>query len=146
MCIRDRAIPEHADVSDTIGISGEEAPPEITAEPEPVAQPQEDSISEQKSGEKSVEPFIKDLGEDVPSEIQNARKAFNSGDMDHAMSQYDKLIKSRQSLPIVISDLQEAADSNPEKAPIWHQLGDAYLRNNQISEAMDAYSKAEELI
>ena len=142
----DEAIPEHADVSDTIGIYGEEAPPEITAEPEPVAQPQEDSISEQKSGEKSVEPFIKDLGEDVPSEIQDARKAFNSGDMDHAMSQYDKLIKSRQSLPIVISDLQEAADSNPEKAPIWHQLGDAYLRNNQISEAMDAYSKAEELI
>jgi cytochrome c-type biogenesis protein CcmH/NrfG len=66
--------------------------------------------------------------------------------MDHAMSQYAKLIKSRQSLPIVISDLQEAVDSYPEISPIWHQLGDAYLRDKQISEAMDAYSKAEELI
>jgi len=72
--------------------------------------------------------------------------AFNSGDMDQAMSQYDKLIKSRQSLPIVISDLQEVVDRYPEKASLWHQLGDAYLRDNQISKAMDAYSKAEELI
>jgi len=142
----DEAPPEHADAPETIVTPTEEAPPEITAEPEPVAQPQEDSFSEPKSEEKSVEPFLKDLGEDVSPEIQDARKAFNSGDMDHAMSQYNKLIKSRQSLPIVISDLQEAVDSNPEKASIWHQLGDAFLRDNQISEAMDAYSKAEELI
>ena len=142
----DEAPPEHADAPENIGIPGKEAPPEITAEQEPVTQPQEDTISEPKSGEKSVEPFFKDLREDVPSEIQDARKAFNSGDMDHAISQYDKLIKSRQSLPIVISDLQEAVDSYPENASIWHQLGDAYLRDNQISEAMDAYSKAEELI
>jgi tetratricopeptide (TPR) repeat protein len=143
---KDAPPPEHSDAPDTIGIPAEEAPPAITAEPEPVAQPQEDTISGPKSEEKSVEPFFKDLGEDVPPDIQNARKAFNSGDMDHAMSLYDKLIKSRQSLPIVISDLQEAVDSYPEKAPLWHQLGDAYLRDNQISEAMDAYSKAEELI
>ncbi len=142
----DEAPPEHADAPETIGIPAEEAPPEITAEPEPVAQTQEDSISEPKSGEKSVEPYFKNLREDVPPEIQDARKAFNSGDMDQAMSQYDKLIKSRQSLPIVISDLQEAVDSNPEQASIWHQLGDAYLRDNQIREAMDAYTKAEELI
>jgi tetratricopeptide (TPR) repeat protein len=142
----DEVPPEHSDTPDTIGIPAEEAPPEITTEPAPVAQPQEATISEPKSEEKSVEPFFKDLGEDVPPEIQDARKAFNSGDMDHAMSQYDKLIKSRQSLPIVISDLQEAVDSYPEKSPIWHQLGDAYLRDKQISAAMDAYSKAEELI
>ena len=142
----DETLPEHADAPETIGTPAEEAPPEMTAEPEPVAQPQEESISEPKSGEKSVEPFFKDLGGDVPPEIQDARKAFTSGDIDHAMSQYDKLIKSRQLLTIVISDLQEAVDSSPEKASIWHQLGDAYLRDNQISEAMDAYSKAEELI
>jgi len=142
----DEAPPEHSDAPDTIGIPAEEAPPEITAEPEPVAQPQEATISEPKSEENSVEPFFKDLGGDVPPEIQDARKAFTSGDIDHAMSQYDKLIKSRQSLTIVISDLQEAVDSSPEKASIWHQLGDAYLRDNQISEAMDAYSKAEEFI
>ncbi|MFC2054583.1 tetratricopeptide repeat protein [Chloroflexota bacterium] len=137
---------ELADTPEPAGIPGEEAPPEITAEPEPVVQLQEDAISEPKSDEKSVKPFFKDLREDVSPEIQDARKAFNSGDIDHAMSQYDKLIKSRQALPIVISDLQEAVDSNPKKASIWHQLGDAYLRNNQISEAMDAYSKAEDLI
>jgi len=136
---------EHADNPETIIIPAEEAPLETTTEPGPIAQHQEDTISEPKSGEKSVEPFHKDIGGDVPSEIQDARKAFDSGDIDRAMSQYDKLIKSRQSLPIVISDLQEAVDSNPEKASIWHQLGDAYLRDNQISDAMDAYSKAEEL-
>jgi tetratricopeptide (TPR) repeat protein len=143
---KDEAPTELSDAPDTIVSPTAEAPPEITAEPEPVARPQEDPISEPKSEEKTVEPFFKDLGEDVAPEIQDARKAFNSGDMDHSMSQYDKLIKSRQSLPIVISDLHEAVDKYPDKAPIWHQLGDAYLRDNQISEAMDAYSKAEELI
>ena len=137
---------EHADAPDTIFTPTEGALPEITAELEPIAQPQEDRISEPKSEKNSVEPFFKDRGEDLPAEIQDARMAFNSGDMDQAMSQYDKLIKSRQSLPIVISDLQDVVDKYPDKAPIWHQLGDAYLRDNQISEAMDAYSKAEELI
>ncbi len=143
---RDETPTEHADAPETIDTPAEEAPPEIIAEPEVVARPQEDRTSEPKSEEKSVEPFFKDSGEDLPAEIQDARMAFNSGDMDQAMSQYDKSIKSRQSLPIVISDLQEAVDRYPEKASIWHQLGDAYLRDNQISEAMDAYSKAEELI
>ena len=143
---RDETPTEHAETAETIITPTEEAPPEIIAEPEPVAHPQEDRISEPKSEEKPVEPFFNDRGEDLPAEIQDARMAFNSGDMDQAMSQYDKSIKSRQSLPIVISDLQEAVDRYPEKAPIWHQLGDAYLRDNQISEAMDAYSKAEELI
>jgi len=142
----EEAPPETITEPETIGIHAEEAPPEITTEPEPVAQPQEDIISEAKVGEKSVEPFFKNLGEDVLPEIQDARKAFASGDMDQAMSQYEKLIKSRQLLPVVISDLQEAIDNYPEKASIWHQLGDAYLRDNQISKAMDAYSKAEELI
>lgn len=143
---RDETPTEHADAPETIVTPTEEAPPEIIAEPEPVAHTQEDRISEPKSEEKPVEPFFKDRGEDLPAEIQDARMAFNSGDMDQAMSQYDKLIKSRQSLPIVISDLQEVVDRYPEKASLWHQLGDAYLRDNQISKAMDAYSKAEELI
>jgi tetratricopeptide (TPR) repeat protein len=143
---RDETPTEHADAPETIVTPTEEVPPEIIAEPEPVAHPQEDRISEPKSEEKPVEPFFNDRGEDLPAEIQDARMAFNSGDMDQAMSQYDKSIKSRQSLPFVISDLQEAVDRYPEKASIWHQLGDAYLRDNQISKAMDAYSKAEELI
>ena len=143
---RDETPTEHADAPETIVSPSEETPPDIIAEPEPVPRPQGDSISEPKSEEMSVEPFFKDRGEDLPAEIQDARMAFNSGDMDQAMSQYDKSIKSRQSLSIVISDLQEVVDRYPEKASIWHQLGDAYLRDNQISEAMDAYSKAEELI
>ncbi|MFC2043556.1 tetratricopeptide repeat protein [Chloroflexota bacterium] len=142
----DAAPSEHADAPETISIPTKEAPQEITVDPELVAQQKEDTISKPPSGEKSVEIFHNDLGGDIPPEIQDARRTFISGDIDHAMSQYDKLIKSRQSLSIVISDLQKAVDSNPEKAPIWHQLGDAYLRDNQISDAMDAYSKAEELI
>jgi cytochrome c-type biogenesis protein CcmH/NrfG len=47
----------------------------------------------------------------------------------------------------VIDDIKQALDSQyPIEISLWQALGDAYLRNEQLEEALNAYSKAEELL
>jgi cytochrome c-type biogenesis protein CcmH/NrfG len=49
-------------------------------------------------------------------------------------------------LPVVIQDLQAATELHPEDVTLWQSLGDAYLRSNQVQEALEAYVKAEKLL
>jgi cytochrome c-type biogenesis protein CcmH/NrfG len=46
----------------------------------------------------------------------------------------------------IILDLQDALYRYPVEISIWQALGDAYMRNNQLQDALDAYTKAEELL
>jgi cytochrome c-type biogenesis protein CcmH/NrfG len=56
------------------------------------------------------------------------------------------LINSQQFLKQVIHDLNAAAGHYPQEISIWQALGDAYLRSDKIQQALDAYTKAEELL
>jgi cytochrome c-type biogenesis protein CcmH/NrfG len=46
----------------------------------------------------------------------------------------------------IIRDLQEALYQQSGELTIWETLGDAYMRNEQLQEALEAYSRAEELL
>jgi cytochrome c-type biogenesis protein CcmH/NrfG len=46
----------------------------------------------------------------------------------------------------VIQDLNEALYRYPVDVGIWQSLGDALMRTGQIQDALDAYTKAEELL
>ena len=84
-------------------------------------------------------------GKNLP-EIDQARETLIQGDIQSAVDQYSALIHSRQLLPDVIRDLTEATYRYPVEAPIWQTLGDAHMRSDQLQEALDAYTKAEELL
>ena len=84
-------------------------------------------------------------GKNLPA-FDQARESLIQGDIQTAVDQYSALINSRQSLPDVIRDLNEATYRYPVEAPIWQTLGDAYMRSDQLQEALDAYTKAEELL
>jgi cytochrome c-type biogenesis protein CcmH/NrfG len=62
------------------------------------------------------------------------------------MAQYTKLIKKGRLLPEVIHDLREAIYRFPTNVNVWQTLGDAYMRANRLQDALDAYTKAEELL
>ena len=109
--------------------------------------------------EKIDEPVIPDLPplfrymedidedrEDLPSGIVAARLALNQGDLDEASSRYNAMIRDRHALPLVIEDLQEVLNRYPKEARFWQFLGDAYIRSDHIQEAMQAYTKAEEIL
>jgi cytochrome c-type biogenesis protein CcmH/NrfG len=46
----------------------------------------------------------------------------------------------------VIHDLREAIYRFPVDVSIWQTLGDAAMRANRLQDALDAYTKAEELL
>jgi competence ComEA-like helix-hairpin-helix protein len=83
---------------------------------------------------------------DLPTEVQKAHDELLQGNLEDAVTQYSHLIKSRQYLDDVIQDLQTALYQNPVEVSLWQTLGDAYLRADQVQEALDAYTKAEELL
>lgn len=84
--------------------------------------------------------------EEAPEAVRQARQAFLEGDLEQATQHYLALIKAHEHLPMVIRDLKEALNRYPADAALWQALGDAYLRADQLEEALEAYDKAEELI
>jgi Flp pilus assembly protein TadD len=78
--------------------------------------------------------------------VQQARDLLAHGGLNAAMTAYIKLIKRGKLLEEVIYDLQEAVYSHPVDVIVWQTLGDAYFSSNRLQEALDAYSKAEELL
>jgi cytochrome c-type biogenesis protein CcmH/NrfG len=55
-------------------------------------------------------------------------------------------IQQKQNLEVVIDSLTQLAQDHPEDVQVWQMLGDAYFKNNQIQQAIDAYAKAEEVL
>jgi cytochrome c-type biogenesis protein CcmH/NrfG len=62
------------------------------------------------------------------------------------MKEYGKIIKKGHLLDEVIHDLREAIYRYPVDVIVWQTLGDAYMRANRLQDALDAYTKAEELL
>ncbi len=70
----------------------------------------------------------------------------NRGNIPSALDQYGKLIKKGRYLEEIIHDMREALYRYPVEVTIWQTLGDAFMRENRLQEALDAYTKAEELL
>ena len=75
-----------------------------------------------------------------------AQSALNNSKLDEAIQLYIKLIKKARLLEEVIHDLREAIYRFPVDIIVWQTLGDAYMRANRLQDALDAYTKAEELL
>jgi len=75
-----------------------------------------------------------------------ARNALIQGNTQQAASHYSSLIKAQQFVPEVLQDLNEALYRFPVDVSIWETLGDVHMRSGHLQDALDAYTKAEELI
>jgi tetratricopeptide (TPR) repeat protein len=78
--------------------------------------------------------------------LATAQADLERGQLNEAMQEYVKLIKKGRLLDEVIHDLREAIYRFPVDIIIWQTLGDACMRANRLQEALDAYTKAEELL
>jgi hypothetical protein len=80
------------------------------------------------------------------SVLDQAQGELSRGDIPSAMEYYTRLIKKGRFLDDAIRDLRDALYRYPVEVSIWQALGDAYMRSNRLQEALDAYTKAEELL
>ena len=82
----------------------------------------------------------------LDSILGSARNELSRSNIPGALETYGKLIKKARFLDEVIFDLREALYRYPVEVSIWQSLGDAYMRANRLQDALDAYTKAEELL
>ena len=78
--------------------------------------------------------------------LGSARNELSRSNIPGALEAYGKLIKKGRFMDEVIFDLREALYRYPVEVSIWQSLGDAYMRANRLQDALDAYTKAEELL
>lgn len=78
--------------------------------------------------------------------LNHANKAMEQGNIPDALKKFSILIKSGEKLEETIQNLRSAVYKHPSDVAIWQTLGDSYAKNNRLQEALDAYTKAEELL
>ncbi|HKJ39325.1 MAG TPA: tetratricopeptide repeat protein [Anaerolineales bacterium] len=113
------------------------APQKKQAKPAPPPEPYKEPVTRKTTGmlEMPVDPIL-----------GSARAELSRSNIPGALETYGKLIKKGRFLEEVIYDLRDALYRYPVEVSIWQSLGDAYMRANQLQEALDAYTKAEELL
>ena len=77
--------------------------------------------------------------------LTDARNALTQGQPSQAVDLYAGLIRQNYHLDEVIKDLQEAVYRFPIDVDMWVTLGDAHSHTHALQEALNAYTKAEEL-
>jgi tetratricopeptide (TPR) repeat protein len=78
--------------------------------------------------------------------LSEAKNAIEQGNPAQANEIYSGLIKQNAHLDEIIKDLQKALYRFPVDINMWITLGDAYFRTDELQEALNAYTKAEELV
>lgn len=125
------------------------------AEPEPIAEStiepaQAEEIPTWLQEEAPVTPVTAEsateLTDDIESVLTEARRDMDSGQSAAAINKYSDLLKKGKHLDRIIIELQDALYRFPVDIDIWQTLGDAYMHNDNLQEALEAYTKAEELL
>ena len=98
----------------------------------------------------AVAPVVQRPASGMPkasdTSLGTAQSELGIGNIAASLEIYSKLIRKGKFQNEIISDLREALYRYPVEVPIWQALGDAYMRANRLQEALDAYTKAEELL
>lgn len=121
------------------------------SEPERAEQPSVGFEAEQPDSEQTTiaAPRIPISGETTikPARLlESARQESMSGNVDTALAEYQQLIQDEHLVYEVVFDLRQLLNEHPDNFELWQTLGDAYLHNGQLQEALEAYSRAEELL
>ena len=123
-----------AETPSSLPSAQEETRPPAAFQPPPAAAPQ------------PVEATVEKPVPAVKESLTGAQTALQSGRLAEALQEYARLIRKGKFLEEIIHDLREATYRYPVEVLLWQTLGDAYMRANQLQDALDAYTKAEELL
>ncbi len=119
--------------------------------PEEVNQPEEPTLIEVDEVIQTPEPVLTEIPEiKVPQTyeewLDSANSSISDGNLEDAIVIFDRLIKKGSNLELTIQSLRSAVYRFPSEVSVWQSLGDGYAKSNRLQEALDAYTKAEELI
>ena len=78
--------------------------------------------------------------------LDYANASVSEGNLEDAINAFNNLIKKGNNIEETIQSLRSAVYRFPSEVIVWQALGDGYAKSNRLQEALDAYTKAEELI
>jgi eukaryotic-like serine/threonine-protein kinase len=78
--------------------------------------------------------------------LEEASNLLDQGRITDALKIYNDQIRTKNHLELIISDLLSALERHPVNPEIWATLGYAYQYIGRERDALDAYTKAEELL
>jgi tetratricopeptide (TPR) repeat protein len=122
--------------------------PEAMEEASPEEIPFEAEVSQQERVPAGG-PLTKVPAREIEKEaevLEKAQQLLNQRDLKKSLDEYQKLIKKGKLLEGVIHDLREISYQYPVDVSVWQSLGDAYMKANQLQDALESYTKAEELL
>jgi tetratricopeptide (TPR) repeat protein len=99
--------------------------------------------AETAPAEQSLAP---ETSHDSKKDLEEARSGMILGKVEESLFIYEQLVVSGAHLDETIKDLREAVYKYPVEFSIWQVLGDALMKSNKLQSALDAYTKAEELL
>lgn len=139
-------------------------PPAVVEPSPPVPEPEIQPVAEEPARVEAVEESPAPKAEKPPTEkkpekpakfkeplteptqlLQSARQALSAGDAGRALSDYRKLIDRNEDIETVIGDLKRAAERYPNLPKVWQALGDAYMKTDQLPDAIKAYKRGMEV-
>jgi len=115
----------------------EEAAPEAV-QPEPLVEAETELPVRAEDLLKQLKTRPRDYG----ARLELARLYYADQNWDAALTNYEKLISARRFLPDVVDDLESLVDQQVEPARVYHMLGDAYMQQDQLDEALEMYRLA----
>jgi tetratricopeptide (TPR) repeat protein len=83
---------------------------------------------------------------DYRARLELARAYQDERAWEAALSHYEKLISARKFLPAVIDDLEGMAREQTEKLRLFQLLGDAYMQEDRLDEALKMYRQARKML
>jgi tetratricopeptide (TPR) repeat protein len=78
-----------------------------------------------------------------PERLERARQRRSAGQIDQALNDYRLVLKNAPDLlPDVMGDLNESLEEAPDHPELHRLLGDAYIRQGNYLQALEAYNRA----
>jgi tetratricopeptide (TPR) repeat protein len=78
-----------------------------------------------------------------PERLERARQLRSAGQIDRALNDYRLVLKNAPDLlPDVMGDLNESLEEAPDHPEVHRLLGDAYIRQGNYLQALEAYNRA----
>jgi DNA uptake protein ComE-like DNA-binding protein len=111
-----------------------------------VERPQPEAVQEQEVQPKPVTEKKGKPADSFQETLEQARAFLVEADIQSAVKSYGNLVKKKKFLAETITDLQQATLDHPLEINLLKTLGDAYMQSDKLDEALEAYSKAEDLL
>jgi hypothetical protein len=107
--------------------------------PVPPKPPSPPKAARPRKGKAAKSPYATEPPEEV---FSLGQRSIDEGNQAVAVEALDYLVTSGQLVNEVIAELENFTMNHPGASPLWRVLGDAYMKNNRLQKALDAYRQA----